>query len=68
MLNNSPKVYALHFAIEKEREDLVKCFLSLLTSEEIQGMKDEEGTGILEYAELMENEEILKDVREKLKS
>ena len=60
-------MYALHFAIEKEREDLVKSFLAMLTVEEISEMRDEEGTGILEYAELMENEAILKEIREKLK-
>jgi hypothetical protein len=34
---------------------LVSAFLPLLTVEEIQSMKDEDGTGILEYAELIEN-------------
>jgi hypothetical protein len=29
-------------------------------------MEDEEGTGILEYAELIENEEILELIKEKL--
>lgn len=29
-------------------------------------MKDEEETGILEYAQLMENEEILKMIKQKL--
>ena len=48
--NNSPAVYPLHFAIEKEREDLVSLFMEKLTCEEIEGMVDEEGTGILEYA------------------
>ena len=51
--NNSPAVFPLHFAIEKEREDLVPKFLEVLSVEEIETMKDEEGTGILEYAELM---------------
>lgn len=55
-MNNSPKAYPLHFAIDKERVDLVVVFLSLLTIEEIEEMKDGEGTGILEYAELIENE------------
>lgn len=32
-VNNSPKVYPLHFAIEKERMDLVQAFLPLLTVE-----------------------------------
>jgi len=45
--NNSPAVYPLHFAIEKEREDLVAKFLEFLSKEDIEGMKDEEGTGIL---------------------
>lgn len=49
-VNNSPKVYPLHFAIDKERADLVEAFLALLTAHEIQEMRDEEGTGILEYA------------------
>ena len=48
--NNSPAVYPLHFAIEKEREDLVGLFMEKLSCEEIEGMTDEEGTGILEYA------------------
>lgn len=65
-VNNSPKVYPLHFAIEKERADLVSAFLAVLTAQEIQGMQDEEGTGILEYAELMENEEILELIRAKV--
>lgn len=30
-VNNSPKVYPLHFAIEKERVDLVQAFVALLT-------------------------------------
>ena len=64
--NNSPSVYPLHFAIEKEREDLVPKFLQLLSVEEIETMKDEEGTGILEYAELMQNEVILSQIKEKL--
>jgi hypothetical protein len=46
-INNNPKVYPLHFAIDKEREDLVPRFLELLTIDEIKAMKDEEGTGIL---------------------
>lgn len=37
-----------------------------LSKEDIEGMKDEEGTGILEYAELIENEAILGMVRERL--
>ena len=45
--NNSPAVYPLHFAIEKEREDLIPIFLELLSVEEIEGMTDGEGTGIL---------------------
>jgi hypothetical protein len=49
-VNNSPNVYPLHFAIDKERVDLVTAFLPLLAVEDIQGMKDGEGTGILEYA------------------
>jgi len=52
-INNSPKVYPLHFAIDKEREDLVPQFLAILSVEDIGEMKDEEGTGILEYAELI---------------
>ena len=31
--NNSPQCYPLHFAIDKERVDLVKDFLELLTVE-----------------------------------
>lgn len=31
--NNSPAVYPLHFAIEKEREDLVSKFVELLSKE-----------------------------------
>ena len=38
--NNSPKCYPLHFAIDKERVDLVKEFLGLLTAEEIKSMQD----------------------------
>lgn len=64
--NNSPAVTPLHFAIHKEREDLVPGFLVLLTAEDILAMKDDEGTGILEYAELIENEAILEMVRAKL--
>lgn len=64
--NNSPAVYPLHFAIDKEREDLVPKFLELLSVEEVEGMKDEEGTGILEYAELIENEPILEMIKGKL--
>jgi hypothetical protein len=64
--NNSPAVYPLHFAIEKEREDLVAQFLELLSVEEVQSMRDEEGTDILEYAELMENEPILEMIKSKL--
>jgi len=30
-VNNSPKVYPLHFAIDKEREDIVPRFLELLS-------------------------------------
>ncbi len=65
-VNNNPKVYPLHFAIDKERQDLVGSFLEKLSKEDIEGMKDEEGTGILEYAELIENEAILGMVRERL--
>ena len=65
-VNNNPKVYALHFAIDKEREDLVEQFLGELSGEDIEGMRDEEGTGVLEYAELIENETILGLVRAKL--
>ena len=45
--NNSPAVYPLHFAIQKEREDLVPKFLQVLSVGQIESMKDEEGTGIL---------------------
>jgi diazepam-binding inhibitor (GABA receptor modulating acyl-CoA-binding protein) len=64
--NNEPAVYPLHFAIDKERADLVGKFLGMLTVGEIEAMLDAEGTGILEYAELTENEEILKMVKDKL--
>ena len=59
-VNSAPKVYPLHFAIDKERLDLVEQFLKVLSKEDIETMVDEEGTGILEYAELIENESILK--------
>lgn len=32
-INNNPKCYALHFAIDKERVDLVKKFLEILSVE-----------------------------------
>lgn len=66
--NNSPEVYPLHFAIDKEQEELVEKFLAMLSVEEISGMVDSEGTGIQEYAELIENEAILAMVENKLKS
>ena len=34
-INNSPAVYPLHFAIDKERADLVRRFLEVLSVEEI---------------------------------
>jgi hypothetical protein len=40
--------------------------LELLSKEDIEGMQDEEGTGILEYAELMENDAILDLIKAKL--
>lgn len=46
----------MHFAIDKERVDLVNKFMEILTVSEIESMKDSEGTSILEYAELIENE------------
>jgi hypothetical protein len=46
--------------------DLVIAFLPVLSMEEIESMKDEEGTGILEYAELIENDEILNLIKIKL--
>ena len=64
--NDAPEVYPLHFAIDKERVDLVGRFLELLTVEELNGMIDSEGMGIMEYAELIENEEILEMVKFKL--
>ena len=41
-------------------------FLKCLSKAEIETMTDEEGTGILEYAELMENEDILEAIRKKI--
>ena len=64
--NNTPAVYPLHFAIEHERANLVEEFLELLSVADIESMHDEEGTGILEYAELMENDEILELVKARL--
>jgi hypothetical protein len=32
-INNNPKVYPLHFAIDKERCDLVNKFIEILTVE-----------------------------------
>lgn len=46
LINISPKAYPLHFAIDKERADLVIQFLSLLTVDQILEMKDGQGTGI----------------------
>lgn len=45
--NNSPEAYPLHFAIDKERVDLVDRFMEMLSVEEINGMLDSEGMGIL---------------------
>jgi hypothetical protein len=45
--NDAPAVYPLHFAIDKERVDLVEKFLALLSVEEILAMEDADGNGIL---------------------
>ena len=45
--NNRPEAYPLHFATDKERVDLVDRFMEMLSVEEINGMLDSEGMGIL---------------------
>ncbi len=49
-VNNAPAVYPLHFAIDKEREDLVELFLSKLSKEQVELMRDDEGTSVQEYS------------------
>lgn len=40
MMNDSPRCYPLHFAIDKERVEIVKKFVKELNKEEMEKMVD----------------------------